>query len=135
MPNCLPYGSNRLFLFWMLTKLRKLGFQTNLITTQKTVENYVDKIVVTATMNSRKPTMTTLASEYSEELCRRILLLTPQKNVETDYSQTYPHIESCGPPLRGHRWSGRTDSLTRQLSCPSAATRAIILMGEIQPFM
>lgn len=79
MPNCLPYGSNRLFLFWMLTKLRKLGFQTNLITTQKTVENYVDKIVVTATMNSRKPTMTTLASEYSEELCRRILLLTPQK--------------------------------------------------------
>lgn len=50
----------------MLTKLRKLGFQTNLITTQKTVENYVDKIVVTATMNSRKPTMTILASEHHD---------------------------------------------------------------------
>jgi len=62
MPNCLPYGSNRLFLFWMLAKLGKVDVQTDVIATQKTVENYVDKIAVTATMNFRKPTMT-IASE------------------------------------------------------------------------
>ena len=76
----------------MLTKLRKLGFQTNLITTQKTVENYVDKIVVTATTNFRKPTMTTFALECAQELYRRIQVQIPHKMVEADYSQSYPQI-------------------------------------------
>lgn len=76
----------------MLTKLRKLGFQTNLITTQKTVENYVDKIVVTATTNFRKPTMTTFALECVQELYSRTQVQIPHKMVEADYSQSYPQI-------------------------------------------
>lgn len=92
MPNCLLYGSNRLFLFWMLAKLGKSEDQTNAIVAQKTVENYVDKIVVTATTNFRKPTMTTFALECGQELYRRIQVQIPHKMVEADYSQSYPQI-------------------------------------------
>jgi len=74
----------------MLVRLRKFHGQYEAVHTQNTVENYVDKISLEATVSFRKRAQHALASATHLELCNCAPVKIPLKILAADYPQTYP---------------------------------------------
>ncbi|WP_148260652.1 hypothetical protein [Achromobacter xylosoxidans] len=135
MHNAVPYGSNRLFLFWMPAKLRPCSHKIKPRCGKKNVDNYVDKIAPSSDKFSKK-TNDDHRSQTDAELCQLASVKMPLEKSRDRIIHTFIHAHpSCGPPLRESRERPGTDSLTRQVSCTSIDGFTIILLGEGLPFM